>query len=165
MKSNKPTDVDKLADLLEATYLEMRSRPPESWSNLDLTMTQAKILFHLRLGPLRMSEIAPYVSSSASAVTSMVDRLVNKGLVIRADSTEDRRVVTCRLTDKGQEEVLNVWRIGRMQIEKIASFLSVEDLEVVITGIEKLMVACENANRIDSTSYKTMPASSTLKSY
>jgi DNA-binding MarR family transcriptional regulator len=50
-----------------------------------------------------MSKIAEGIRLSLSSVTGLIDRLVEKKLVCRDRSAEDRRVVKVELTDEGRE--------------------------------------------------------------
>jgi DNA-binding MarR family transcriptional regulator len=50
-----------------------------------------------------MSKIAAGIRLSLSSVTGLIDRLVEKKLVSRDRSAEDRRVVKVGLTDEGRE--------------------------------------------------------------
>lgn len=50
-----------------------------------------------------MSGIAERIRLSLSSVTGLIDRLVEKKLVCRDRSREDRRVVQVELTDEGRE--------------------------------------------------------------
>ena len=50
-----------------------------------------------------MSAIAARICLSLSSVTGLIDRLVEKKLVCRDRSSEDRRVVNVDLTDEGRE--------------------------------------------------------------
>jgi DNA-binding MarR family transcriptional regulator len=53
-------------------------------------------------GPLPTSKLAKYMMVKPSTATGIVDRLEEKGLVIRSRSVLDRRVVTIELTDEGK---------------------------------------------------------------
>lgn len=53
--------------------------------------------------PLCMSEISQNIGLSPSSMTSLVDRLVGRGLVLREYDTEDRRRIWLMLTDAGRE--------------------------------------------------------------
>ncbi|MBI4550667.1 MAG: MarR family transcriptional regulator [Candidatus Latescibacteria bacterium] len=54
-------------------------------------------------GSCMMSEIADHVMLAVSSVTGIVDRLVEKKLVRRERSDDDRRIVRVELTPEGQE--------------------------------------------------------------
>lgn len=69
-----------------------------------LPLTQYEVLLHLEGAPehrLRMSELARSVLLSQSGVTRLVDRLQQRGLVVREGCPEDRRVLYARLTPDG----------------------------------------------------------------
>jgi DNA-binding MarR family transcriptional regulator len=57
------------------------------------------------LGPLTPSQLARHVDLSQATVTGIIDRLEASGLVARARNVDDRRRVTVRLTDEGNELV------------------------------------------------------------
>ena len=54
------------------------------------------------------------------------------GLPIR----DDRRVVLCQLTDEGEKAIGQFWRIGRDRLDIMVSFLDDAQLEKVVTGLE-----------------------------
>ena len=53
------------------------------------------------VGDLSLSELSERIRAQNSTVTGIIDRMEREGLVVRARSSEDRRVVNIRLTDKG----------------------------------------------------------------
>ena len=145
MESDKNELVGQLVEYLERTYAGMRSEASEQWSEAELTLPQLRTLMMLSQGPQRMGAIAQHLSSSLSSATSMIDRLVDKGLVDRVSSTEDRRVVTCQLTVSGQEEIGRFWSIGRVGMARIADYLSVEELRTVVEAMHMLFSAGQKA--------------------
>lgn len=52
---------------------------------------------------LSLSELSKTMYLHPSTVTGVVDRLENKGFVVRDRASRDRRVIKLRLTEKGQE--------------------------------------------------------------
>jgi DNA-binding MarR family transcriptional regulator len=73
-----------------------------------VTLQQYNVLRILRgagKGGLPTLEIGVRMIERTPGVTRLIDRLERKGLVQRARGTEDRRVVYCRLTDRGREVV------------------------------------------------------------
>ena len=128
---------------MERMSARARSRPPKQWTDLELTMPQAKTLFFLGQGPKRMSELADYLGRGMSSATSMIDRLVSKGLVERAGDATDRRAVACKLTPVGVDAVERFWRIGRQRIESIAGVLTVDELRLVVPAMQVLVEAME----------------------
>ncbi len=68
----------------------------------DLNRHDGSVIFFLgQDGPCTMSELALKIRLTVSSATLIVDRLVDKGLITRERSTEDRRVVRVALTDEG----------------------------------------------------------------
>ncbi len=70
----------------------------------DLTAMQWQPLFILANGTARTSaELARRMQVDTGAVTRMVDRMEQKGLLERVRSVEDRRVVNLEVTASGRE--------------------------------------------------------------
>lgn len=129
---------DQLVDLMQQTHVLMRTGAAEEWSDIELTMTQFRSLLLLRGGPQRMGNIASYLESSLSSATSLIDRLVEKGLITRASDPTDRRVVECLLTDEGRQVMEKCWQISRRSITEIAEHLDEDELEVVVHAMKHL---------------------------
>ena len=123
---------EQLVEIMQRMSVQMRSRPPAEWSDLELTMPQTRALSHLRDGPRRMREIATFLGVGMPSATSMVDRLVKKGLVERQEDSADRRVVACRLTADGVEAVERFWRMSRIKAEAMAGALTLDELRAVV---------------------------------
>ena len=70
----------------------------------DLAPQQMQTLKALgQRGPMPMSELAGTLQCDTSNVTGIVDRLEDRGLVVRAAAPHDRRVKLLELTDPGAE--------------------------------------------------------------
>jgi len=63
----------------------------------------------LHLGPLCQRELADKVLKSAGNMTTVVDNLERRGLVERRRDGDDRRVVTVRLTIRGEQLIRGVF--------------------------------------------------------
>src|SRR3954469_24642619 len=64
----------------------------------------------LHKGPLPVNVIGPKVNLTPGSISVAVDRLVAKGLVSRAESTEDRRVRIVTLTPRGKSAIAPIFR-------------------------------------------------------
>ena len=109
--------VEHMGDLVQQMYAQCRCESTEGWTELELTMPQLHTMALLSQGPQRMGVIAWRLSSSQSAATSMIDRLVVKCLVERVPDNDDRRVVDCQLTESGREEMERLMEQGNAIIE------------------------------------------------
>ena len=128
--------VEKLVEHMERMQSHMRVRLAPVWSGLDLTMPQAKTLFFLADEPRRMRGIAGRLGVEMPSATSMIDRLVNKGLVERRQDQVDRRAVVCSLTPAGRDAVEKVWSVRVARTEALAAVLSTEELEIVVPAMQ-----------------------------
>lgn len=71
-----------------------------------LTIPQVMVLRAINdLGNVTVRRISDSVSLSQATVTTILNRLENRGYVARIRSATDRRVVNARLTDAGQKVV------------------------------------------------------------
>jgi DNA-binding MarR family transcriptional regulator len=105
------------------------SIPPE-WLSSELTVAQLRVLILLQTeGASHMSVIASSLGTTLSTVTGTVDILVKKGLIVRRDDPQDRRVVICDLSPTGQEIINRMWVLGQQQLEKLLDGLSLEELQ------------------------------------
>ena len=142
--------VEKLVEHMEGMQSHMRVRPAPVWSGLDLTMPQAKTLFFLADEPRRMSGIAGRLGVEMPSATSMIDRLVNKGLVDRRQDPVDRRAVVCSLTPAGRDAVEKVWSVRVARTEALAAVLSTEELEIVVPAMQIMADAVRRPEFEDS---------------
>ena len=85
-----------------------------------------------------MGTIASYLETSLSSATSLIDRMVEKGLVQRASDPSDRRVVECALAEKGQVILEKCWQISRRSITEMADHLDEDELELVVHAMKHL---------------------------
>ena len=117
---------------------------PQDWLLTDLTMPQLKVMLILwREGPARMSELASGLSVTLATATGVVDRLVEKGYVVREGLPGDRRVVICRLSPAGQEFMKALWTSGRVQTARMLEVMTPEQLEIVARGTEVFIEAAK----------------------
>jgi DNA-binding MarR family transcriptional regulator len=92
-----------------------------------------------RSGPATMGTLAKKLSSSMSALTAIVDRLVDHGIVSRERSEEDRRIVRITLTAKGlslyQEHLKTQLDLSR----KMLSCLSPREQDALLDILRKIV--------------------------
>ena len=93
--------VDQLQTVLEGTEVAVKESP-----TLDESLSKQEICVLRAVGRHErciMSAIAGAIRLSLSSATGLIDRLVEKKLVRRDRSHEDRRVVQVELTDEGRQ--------------------------------------------------------------
>jgi len=141
---------EHVAVLIEQIILRLKPQICEESRLMELTLQQFRTLIMLYTqGPLRMSNISCQLGVGMPAVTSLVGKLEEKGLVSREHNTEDRRVVFCSATQQGKGEVERFWRVRREQITRIIGALSEEEGELVAHAMEIVLRAAEECNKAD----------------
>lgn len=86
---------------VHATFMKSFAAEP-IWG--EVSMKEYDVLYALTKadGPVRLTDLHRRVLLSQPALSRMVDRLVDRGLVERCEDAGDRRVVRLALTDAGR---------------------------------------------------------------
>jgi MarR family transcriptional regulator, 2-MHQ and catechol-resistance regulon repressor len=82
----------------------------------------------LHKGPLPVNVIGPKVNLTPGSISVAVDRLVTKGLVSRAESSQDRRVRIVALTPRGKSVITPIFRAHVSTLEKVFAGLSRDEI-------------------------------------
>lgn len=109
----------------------------------DLSLTQLRMLAMLRGRTLRMSRIAERLGLERSTLSGLIDRAERRGLVRRAPSADDRRVIAVELTDAG---VAYADRIGQQISTALAPLidaLDADDARGLRALLEKMLRAAD----------------------
>lgn len=140
-----------LADRLlrAAAYLndQMHIARLDEFERSGMSVPQIRTLLVLkRDGPSRMGGLATSIGRTLSAATTVVDRLVEAGLVDRASDPSDRRVVVCQLTRRGHGMAEQFWSLDRDHLQSLTNSLDVDELERAALGLE-IICRAERASR------------------
>jgi DNA-binding MarR family transcriptional regulator len=107
--------------------------------SLDLSMPQLKALLLVeRLGAPSMGDLAHVLRVGQPAISALVDRLTDHGLVHREDDAQDRRVVRVRGTETCHELVRRIRLAGQNRLQRVISHLTDEELSHVVSAMEIL---------------------------
>ena len=94
----------------------------------NLTLSQFAVLEALyHLGPLSQGQLGEKILKSNANLTTVVDTLEKKALVIRNRSEADRRKVTVHLTDSGEELIAKVFPRHAEIVAKELDFLNLKE--------------------------------------
>ena len=109
---------------------------------LGLLPEEADLLMRLGEAPeqrLRMADVSRSLRLSKSGVTRLVDRLAERGLVVRAACPSDRRVVYAGLTDEGRRTAAAAApALAAGVAQQLAGRLSLEELDRLTTSLRRL---------------------------
>lgn len=89
--------------------------------------------------PVRVSDLARRMYLHPSTVVGILDRLESVGLVLRTRSTQDRRVVTVSLTEKGTQLVAKTPEVAQGLLLTGLKALPIRELHAVETGLSLLV--------------------------
>jgi DNA-binding MarR family transcriptional regulator len=132
--------VERALRLAERVTRALLPLTPRDVLMLDVTTAQFKVMFVLFLyGPLRISTLAEELGVSLPTMTVTIDRLVKRSIVLREDDPNDRRVVSCRLSESGQQILNGLWSSARERTRQMLSVLSADDLGIVEQALEILL--------------------------
>ena len=92
----------------------------------------------LHKGPLPVNTIGPIVDLTPGSISIAVDRLFEKGLVTRVESSEDRRVRIVALTPSGNDLIARAFRKHSGQMKRVFSELSPEELRGLEGALKKV---------------------------
>lgn len=116
----------------------------------DVTLSQYRALILVSARPgIGVSELATSVGVHPTTATRLTDRLVRKGLVLRAGAPQDRRVTTLRLTTRGRRIVERVMRAREAEVRRIIQRMPVDDLGPVIRALETFSDAAGEPAELD----------------
>nr|WP_283571175.1 MarR family transcriptional regulator [Paenibacillus brevis] len=88
---------------------------------------------------LTYGDLAEKMNISKPAVTASANKLIEKGLVIKKQSIDDRRLYYLSLTEKGQE-VFKISKIANQKLEeRIKKKLSEDEVEQLIRLLTEIL--------------------------
>jgi MarR family 2-MHQ and catechol resistance regulon transcriptional repressor len=92
----------------------------------------------LHKGPLPVNVIGPKVNLTPGSISVAVDRMVAKGLVSRAESSQDRRVRIVALTPRGKSVITPIFRAHAATMENVFSGLSRDEMRQLEQHLKRI---------------------------
>jgi DNA-binding MarR family transcriptional regulator len=137
--SRNKAALDRIVETVVYLQAESRRLAKEQATKHGVTATQLNALKLLQnVGDLSLSDLSKRMSATNSAITGLVDRMVEAKLVAREQSAEDRRVWKIRLTPEGRAMARKVdvapWDI----LKDAVSSLPAGELEQLLKTLSKL---------------------------
>jgi DNA-binding MarR family transcriptional regulator len=112
-----------------------------------LSMSQLGALFHLqRKGCTGVTDLGDHLGVTSAAVSQMLERLVQQGLILRSEDPSDRRVKKIVLTDKGLQVYQESIRARQGWLDDLAEILSADEKEQ-ITAMLNILI--DKANQLE----------------
>lgn len=87
---------------------------------------------------VKMSDIADNIDAPMSTLTTIIDKLVERGFIYRDHSGEDRRVINVTLTKEGKKAYEKVVDKNTKVAERALSQLNEKEQELIIKHLDHL---------------------------
>jgi DNA-binding MarR family transcriptional regulator len=110
-------------------------------AKFDINVQQFHILRQIRRGICSASELASANQISRPAISQAIDALVEKGLVTRRQSAQDRRYVVLELTPSGADVLDAIFQENHGWMAQKLATLSPEELDHITPGLAALRKA------------------------
>lgn len=115
---------------------------PEVWLGVDLTMVQFKsLVLILNYKNISPSKLARILGVTPANITGVVERLVKMGLVRRAESPDDRRVLLLGATEKGSLLLARIMERDADDMSHILELMTAGELSHLAQGLVALVDA------------------------
>jgi MarR family 2-MHQ and catechol resistance regulon transcriptional repressor len=117
----------------------LRLLAEQSIANAGLCLTDfAALEALLHKGPLSISEIQDKVLLASGSMTAAIDRLEERGLVVRKSTASDRRARIVQLTQEGKRVAAACFEKHASDLESLMSVLSANEKQQLYASLKKL---------------------------
>ncbi len=89
--------------------------------------------------PMSMSTLGGQLYISRPHMTTLIDRLIENGMVERLPDPDDRRVINVNITQKGRESLEGACKALKKSFKSQVSSLEFSDLEIICSSAERLL--------------------------
>ena len=148
--------IEQLIGGFEATLTRLAAANTPEFLEIDITMTQAKVLYLLAAGDLNMSELVARLGVTMPTGSGVVDRLVEHGLIARRADPSDRRRVLVGITAEGGALLDRFRDLNARQVRLLLGVLDDDDLrrvgeflDVLDRGVARLATAAADRDTAD----------------
>jgi MarR family transcriptional regulator, 2-MHQ and catechol-resistance regulon repressor len=129
----------KLFIVLSRAYRAVNDQVNKSIQSFGVNPTEfavLELLYHKGDQPLQ--QIGGKILLASGSITYVVDKLEQKGLIMRKACEKDRRVTYASITDKGKAFIEKVFPEHEQTIHETLSGLTTEEKEQVIELLKKM---------------------------
>jgi DNA-binding MarR family transcriptional regulator len=113
-----------------------------SWLRGSLSLVHLQVITTLEAdGPLSMTRLAEAMDVSVASATGIVNRMEERGLVVRRHGDADRRVVLVHVTRRGQRVFEVMERYRRDRFAKVLGLLTDDELAAFLIGMRAMRAA------------------------
>ena len=115
----------------------------EKMMDNELTAKQVLILELVRIGKTSSTELAEHAQVSTSAISQLLNKLEHQGYIVRTINPTNRRKIDIALGDKAVAYFERTMALDREINESMYGQLPEEDLQALVTILQKLLRIAE----------------------
>lgn len=138
---------EELINEIDMLTIQVNKRFKQAMTELfkgEITFTEYIFMRYLsKEGPTRPSDAAAAFEVSLAHVTSICDRLVQKGLIFRERTETDRRTIQIGLSEEGRKVVEKFAQIKRDYLSTFYQDLATEELAQFKDILSKINISFE----------------------
>jgi MarR family 2-MHQ and catechol resistance regulon transcriptional repressor len=152
---------NRLGRVLSDASTRWRGLVQSEISALGLAYGEFRVLRVLgESGTCPMVKLAKEQLITQAGMTSIVDRLENRGLVERVRCETDRRVVNVRITHKGRSLLERALKLHAQLLERATRNLTKQEIGQFLTTLDKMLTSAHTEDCDESTRSNPKPTSS-----
>ena len=119
------------------------------WERFHLTLPQLRVLFQVQRSPgITTVQLSKALGITVSTTSGLVAKLVDAGLVVRGQGSDDRRQIPLELTDAGRAQAGDLTEFAKPFLDRLAAALG-DEFESVVAALDRLSEAAATARQAD----------------
>lgn len=135
-------DIDLVTERFDAAlFLTLQNLGPQLIARAQFSLTQGQVFvlhFIQQNRDCNVSKLADKMEVNPSAITVMLDRLENRGFVVRKRDSNDRRVVITHITESGEKALKEVMRVRKQIIQHCLVQVNPDELDSFVRTLERI---------------------------
>ena len=137
--------LEEMIELQRQVDHDRRQYELDAWLRLHLGIGQLKALFFIsNRGSTTAGKLAATLGITPANVTGIIDRLLEKNLIMRTRDLINRRVFLLRSTPQGDELVDELRQKRKERMTELFNRLTSEDAEIVKQSLQIMVKAIES---------------------
>lgn len=135
----KPCPISKQLRMLNNKFREVADRNLQKY---NLTAAQLDVLIYLKCSKeeeIHQRQIENWFQLKNPTVTGLLNRLEEKGFIVRRTKPSDRRYRVIELTPKGEQLLGEMWEEARSMENRIYDSLSEEEQKVLEALLDRIL--------------------------
>ncbi|MCX8130938.1 MAG: MarR family winged helix-turn-helix transcriptional regulator [Clostridia bacterium] len=137
-----PVNEKVLREALRILVRKLGILEKSEFTSCEITLAQCHAIVEMgRTEKISLNELAETLNLDNSTMSRTVNNLVNNGLAVRETDPEDRRYVTIKLTEKGQELFMSIEESMEVYYKRIFTAIPEDDRQKVLESMDILLRA------------------------